>query len=171
MAKIDFFGLCSYVPAELINAKHADISDNKIVYKSNGNVLIIHREKDNLMGCMDEEERNMNKDFCSAFASTREFYDKLYIFTPDDLKRSDNRQTGNKWIIHRKGFVFENVNSANRYSGNDFFAYENNYKIGGKMTKDMTLFLDKTYPYYFTFSTNIRDAQFFKGLLESLQLR
>jgi len=55
--------------------------------------------------------------------------------------------------------------------GNDFFAYENNYKRGGKMTKDMTLFLDKTSPYYFTFSTNIRDAQFFKGLLESLQSR
>jgi len=82
---------------------------------SKGNVLIIHREKDNLLGCTDEEGRNLNKDFCSAFASTREFFDKMYVLTPDDLKNSNNWQTGNKWIIHRKGFVFEGVNSTNRY--------------------------------------------------------
>jgi len=171
MAKIDFFGLSSFVPTELLNANHKGISDNKIVYKTAGNVLIIHREKDDLLGCIDEEERKMNKDFCSAFTSTREFYDKLYTFTPDDLKKSDNQQTGNKWIVHRKGFVLENVSKTYKYIGKDFVAYESDYKTGGNMTKYMILFLDKTYPYYFTYATNISGDHFFEGLLESLDSR
>jgi len=171
MAKIDFFGLSSFVPTDLFNANHKGITENKIVYKTAGNVLIIHREKENLLGCMDEEEKNMNKDFCSAFASTREFYDKLYTFTPDDLKRSDNQQAGNKWIVHKKGFIFENVSKTYKYVGKDFVAYESDYKTGGNMTKYMILFLDKTYPSYFTFATNISGDQFFKELLESLHYR
>jgi hypothetical protein len=170
MAKIDFFGLSSFVPMELFNAKHRDVSEIKIAYKTAGNVLIIHREKEILPGCTDEEERNLNKDFCSAFTSTREFYDKLYTFTPADLKRSDNQQTGNKWIVHRKGFMLENVSKTNKYIGKDFVAYESNYKTGGNMTKYMILFLDKTYPYYFTFATNISGDHFFKEILGSLKL-
>jgi len=169
MAQISFFDLSSSVPAELLNVEPTAVSDNKIVYKADDKILIIHREKDTLLGCADEEERKMNNDFCSAFASTREFYDKLYTFTPDDLKRNDNKLTGNKWIVHRKGFVFENVENINRYLGKDFIAYESNYKTGGKLTKDIVLILDKTYPYYFTFSTNICGDQFFKDMLESLQ--
>jgi hypothetical protein len=171
MARIDFFGLSSFVPTELFNANHKNISENKIVYKNDGNILIIHREKDNLLGCTDEEERNMNKDFCSAFTSTREFYEKLYTFTPADLKRSDNQQTGNKWIVHRKGFVFENVSKTYKYVGKDFVAYVSDYKSGVNMTKYMILFLDKTYPSYFTFVTNISGDQFFKELLGSLHYR
>lgn len=171
MARIDFFGLSSYVPTEMFNVKHKDITENKIVHKTAGNVLIIHREKVNLLGCTDEEEVSKNKDFCSAFTSTREFYDKLYTFTPADLKRINNQHTGNKWIVHRKGFVLENVRKTHKYIRKNFVAYESDYKTSVNMSKHMILFLDKTYPYYFTFATNISGDQFFKELLESLDRR
>jgi hypothetical protein len=164
-----FFGFSSYVPAELFNAEPKEIGENKVIFKAGDKVIIIHREKDILLGCADEEVKNRNKDFCSAFTSTRDYYDKLYSLTPEELKENGMLQTGDKWIVHRKGFAFENVNKVSKYIGRDYVAFESSYKTGGKMTKDMILFLDKAQPYYFTFATNVRDSLFFKKLLESLQ--
>ncbi len=169
MVKLAFFGLSSYVPEELFNVKTNKANENKIIYKTDGKVLIIHRDKDNLLGCADKEVRNRNEDFCSAFSSTREFYNKLFTLTPEDLKINKDMKTGDKWIIHRKGFMFENVSKLHKYVGKDFVAFECIYKNGGNMTKDMTLFMDKTYPYYFTFTTNLSDDSFFRKLLENLQ--
>lgn len=169
MVNLEFFGLKSYVPDELFKAEQKEAKENKIIYKDGDKFLIIIREKENLLGCVDEQVKYMNKDFCSAFDSTKDYYDKLYSLTPEDLKRCNNSMTGNKWIVHRKGFTFENVDTLNKYIGKDFIAFESCYKSGSKMTKDLILFLDKTQPYYFTFATNVSDDLLFRRLLESLQ--
>ncbi len=169
MVKLEFFGFSSYVPAELFNAEPKEIGENKVIFKAGDKVLIIHREKDNLLGCADDQVKNRNKDFCSAFTSTRDYYDKLYSLTPEELKENGILQTGNKWIVHRKGFTFENVDKVRKYIGKDFVAFESSYKNGGNMTKDMILFLDKAQPYFFTFATNVRDDSLFKKLLQAFQ--
>lgn len=169
MVELEFFSHSSYVPAELFNAEPKEVKENKVIYKADNKVLIINRKKDNLLGCLDEKVKNMNKDFCSAFVTTREYYDKLYTLTPEDLKKINDSLTGNKWIVHRKGFSFENVAKLHKYIGKDFVAFESSYKTGGKLTKDMILFLDKTQSDYFTFATNIRDDSLFRILLETLR--
>jgi hypothetical protein len=168
MVKLEFFGLASYVPAVLFNAKTKALKENEIIYKSDGKVLIIRKEKDNMIGCADEDVRNRNKDLCSAFSSTKEYYNKLFTLTPDDLKSNSDFQAGDKWIVHRKGFTFENAIKLDKYVGNGIEAFVSNYNPGRNMTKDVILFSDRTYPYYLTFSTNITDDMFFRKLLENL---
>lgn len=169
MVKLEFFGLNSYISAKSFRAIPKEIKENKVIYKADDNFLIIHREKDNLLGCVDEQVKNRNRDFCSVFESTKEYYDKLFTLTPEELNNKDKLDTGHKWIVHRKGFTFENVNMLRKYVGKDFIAFESSYNAGNKMTKDMILFLDNAQSYYFTFSTNICDDWLFRKLLETIQ--
>lgn len=167
MVKLDFFGLTSSVPGRLFKARQKSVKENEIIYESDGNVLIIHREIDNLLGCADEEIRNRNNDFCSSFTSSRQYYEKLFSLTPDTLRTGSGIQTGDKWIVHRKGFTFENAAKLIKYVKNGIVAYETYYKPGKSMTKDMIIFTgdDK---YYYTFATNISEPGFLKILLNNL---
>lgn len=122
-----------------------------------------------MIGCDDEQVKNSNKDFCSAFDTSKEYYEKLFTITPQDLRSGNKQIIGNKWIVHRKGFTFENVKKLHKYTGRCFVSFESIYKSDSNMTKDMILFHDDTKPYYIVFSTNHKDDSIFKNLLKTLQ--
>ncbi len=166
---IEFYGYKANLPLNLFDSNPAEKNDGKIIYKKDKKVLIIHREKDTLLGCTNADIKDKNKDFCSAFASTKDFYHKLFTLTPDDLHKSEYSGTGNKWIVHRKGFFFENVTKIKIYSGADFIAFESTYTSDRIMTKEIILFPEKTHPYYFTLSTNVQDANLFRTILETMR--
>lgn len=169
MVQLEYFGLRSYVQAESFNPKLKDVRENTIIFKDHDKVLVIDRVKDSLIGCDDEQVKNSNKDFCSAFDTSKEYYEKLFTVTPQDLRGANKQIIGNKWIVHRKGFTFENVEKLHKYTGRCFVSFESIYKSGSNMTKDMILFRDKTKQYYIIFATNHKDDLFFKKLLETLQ--
>lgn len=166
MVKLEFFGFTSHVPRGLFNARQKSVQENQVIYEADGKVLIIYRENENLLGCADEEIKNKNKDFCSSFTSTREYYEKLFTLTPDTLRTGSCIQKGDKWIVHRKGFTFENAAKLIKYVKNGVEAYETCYKPGKAITKDMILFTgDNTY--YYIFATNISEKSFLKMLLNN----
>jgi hypothetical protein len=169
MVKLEFFGFTSHVPRRLFNARQKSVNENEVIYEADGKVLIIYREIENLLGCVDEEIKNKNKDFCSSFTSTRQYYEKLFTLTPDTLRTGSGIQTGDKWIVHRKGFTFENATKLIKYVKNGIEAYGTCYKPGKAITKDMILFAgDKTYHY--TFATNISETRLFEILLNNIVL-
>src|SRR5574337_934216 len=85
---IDFFGLNAMLPPQWAAlTKGKTVKENEIVFKSGKDVVIVSREKANLLGCEYSEFRDGNKDFCSAFESIEDFYWKLYTLTPELLSK------------------------------------------------------------------------------------
>ena len=58
------------------------------------------------------------KDYCSAFKTPQELFHKLFTLTPETAD-----SVGDKWIVHAKGIVFENVKKIEIYSSDKYIAY------------------------------------------------
>jgi len=116
LTKVEFFGLSAYVPSmytDEITHKH-DI----MYFKSKtGTRIIMTKSPDSSYLCS-EKARINQKDYCSAYKTPQELFDKTFTLTPDT---ADN--TGDKWIVHGKGIVFNNVKKIEIYSDDKFMAY------------------------------------------------
>jgi len=107
MVQLEYFGLRSYVQAESFNPKQKDVRENTIIFKDHDKVLVIERVKDSLIGCDDEQVKNSNKDFCSAFYTSKEYYEKLFTIMPQDLRGANKQIIGNKWIERHSVFLLQ----------------------------------------------------------------
>ena len=105
-ASISFFGFSALIPERY--AGQVEESGESVVIRSmKKRGILISREKESLMGC--EEGRDIYKDFCSAFTSTQDFYQKLFTLVPEDLAKDEYAPIGYSWIVHRKGVMFSRV--------------------------------------------------------------
>lgn len=94
------------------------------------------------MGCVDEIEKN-NKDFCSSFIYTKDFYQKLFTLTPDDLSKSQYVAKGYVGIVHRKGKMFYRVSDIMIYKGGNSVAYRMDFKDSDMSIKrDLLIFTE-----------------------------
>jgi hypothetical protein len=168
MGRIEFFNKTAYIPMNLLDPTPISANDDKVIFKKDNKILIIERIKDTSIGCLDELTRMSNRDFCSSFSSSQEFFDILFTKTPDILFYTENKRIGYQWILHKKGIYFENVKYSRKYIGKNFIAYESKY-IQGKMTKDLILFFEGNKNYFYTISTNIDDTNFFDTFLKSIR--
>jgi hypothetical protein len=125
--KINFYGLSAVISKKWFS--RFEESSGFISYLSNKEkIFLINYEKDSLMGCISPETKNNQKDYCSAFSSTQEYFDKLFLLTRNDLKRDEYAAKGNSWIVHQKGFWFKDIKSIYKYKSKDFTAYRMDYK-------------------------------------------
>ena len=169
--KVNFFGLSAYVPSEYAVTVN-DESPDKVVIKSGKNVIVMTKEKELRSGCIDEQVASRNKDFCSAFSSTKDLSYKLFTLTADDINKSDTPPSvGVLWIIHQKGFLFENTKDIHIYEGDKFTAFvqvRKDIKEHG-IAKDIDLFHEKTLPDHISIGTTITDDKFLNNFLETLE--
>jgi hypothetical protein len=135
--KVEFFGLSAYIPSKYI--EEIKRKDDDIFFKSKtGDKIMMIKSKDSSVLCTEETNTN-DKDYCSAYKTPQEFYHKLFTLTPDTAEN-----TGDKWLVHGKGILFENAKKIEIYSGDKFMAYiiffKDSLGIEKKFSLEITLF-------------------------------
>jgi len=140
--KINFFGLSAVISKEWFSNQDISADGKTITFLiDNEKSFFLYQDSEQLMGCALPESREANKDFCSAFNSTKEYYEKLYMLTPDDLRKKEYAAKGNSWIVHQKGSWFaapRQVTAIYKYEGNDFVAYRRDFKTDKSGDKTVT---------------------------------
>lgn len=166
---INFFGLTSTIDSEWFDAEKG--TDAVRRYTLNGKTqFILYTNKEVRFGCSDEVSASINRDFCSGFQSSKEFFEKLYTLTPADLEEPSLSVVGDSWIVHRKGWLFEGTQNIVIYEGTDFIAFRRDFKGGEseKITTEIHLFLHQRETSWVTLGMkDCPDAfvgQFLKGL-------
>lgn len=171
LTRVSFFGLSAYVPSGYV-----DIVDNKnpeqVIVKSGKNIFFIDHEKELRSGCIDKQVALRNRDFCSAFESTKDLFYKFFTLTADGIKKTETPPpVGLLWIIHQKGILFESTKEIHIYEGDNFTAFvqvRKDIKTKG-IAKDITVFHENLAPDHFSIGTNIKDDEFLSIFLETLQ--
>lgn len=160
---IEFYGLKTKLPAQWKTlAESKTVGEDRVIFKSGGNVIMVFREKEKLLGCGYSEFKEGNKDFCSAFESTEDFYRKLYTLTPDLISKE---QSGQKWIVHKKGDLFENIEKIRIYKGQGGTVYRSDFKPGSRLKTELFIFHKDLQPDYLIVSTNIEDEEAIRALI------
>lgn len=177
--KINFFDLSATISKDWFD--HQDVSSNGgtiSFQKDNERSFFVYIEREQLMGCGVPETREANRDFCSAFNSTKEFYDKLYLLTPDDLRKNEYASKGNSWIVHQKGSWFSSprqVTTIYKYKGNGFVAFrrdfDNKKESGGKaLTSELVIFHQNNAPNAIVIGSRIdKNDELFHQILSTLE--
>ena len=167
-SSLEFFGLTAILsPKWDALSKARSIDGDKVVFKTGSDVVMISRQKENLLGCDNNEFREANKDFCSAFGSTEDFFWKLYTLTPEVISKEKYPATGQKWIIHRKGFFFENIERIKIYKGQGVTVYRSDFKPDSRLKTELMIFLKNLQPDHLIISTTINDEEAIDALIAS----
>lgn len=165
---LEFFGLRAILPSQWdALSKSRTVDGDRVVFKAGGDVVMIYRQKENLLGCENSEFREGNKDFCSAFESTEDFYWKLYTLTPEVISKEKYPSTGQKWIIHRKGFFFEKIEKIKIYKGQGVTVYRSDFKPDSRLKTELFIFHKNLQPDHLIISTTIKDEESIRALIAS----
>ena len=128
-------------------------------------VVQIH-DKDRL-GCNDPLVKTSNLDYCDAFDSALDFYQKLYTLVPDDLQYLEKR-TAHEWIIHNKGMIFHDTRSIHIYTSENYTAFRRNNN-NDKFPTEIVLFHKKNSPYYLSFSFGVKSEELILKILKTIK--
>ena len=112
--KIDFFGLTAQIPTRYMAKIKRQGDAIQFKSKTKDWIMMIKSSDDSLL-CYDDTQI---KDYCSAFKTPQELFHKLFTLTPETAD-----SVGDKWIVHAKGIVFENVKKIEIYSSDKYIAY------------------------------------------------
>lgn len=165
---LEFFGFTAILPSQWdALSKSRTIDADKVVFKAGGDVVMISRQKENRLGCENSEFMEGNKDFCSAFESTEDFYWKLYTLTPEAIAKEKYPTSGQKWIIHRKGFFFEKIEKIRIYKGQGVTVYRSDFKPDSRLKTELLIFHNNLHPDHLIISTTIKDEEAICALIAS----
>jgi len=174
--KIDFFGFSAFVSSKWLNKQHRTSHKEAIAYKiSNADKFLILYNRDELMGCATPKDNSNEKDFCSAFKSTQEYYDKVWTLTPDDLKDPQYATRGNYILVYEKKSWFgtQKAVAIYKYQGNDFVAYRRDFKPDEEnrsMTSNLVVFHQKIKPISFIITSFVdNNDELFEQILSTIQ--
>ena len=172
---IDFYGLSEIISKKWFdNMSGENKSGRALCYRIGKSCkLVIYENKEDLRGCIAQEVRNAERDFCSAFSSSQEYYDKVWLLTPDDLRKVEYASVGNSWLIHNKGILFTDVKLLYKYQGMNFVAYRRDYKDGtpgekSNLKTELTVFHQKIAPNYISIGIGDTDDNYEELLNEIL---
>lgn len=165
---IDLFGI--KVNFTQKNLKIKKINPTTILVKlDDKKAVLVNYEKEILMGCMDEKEKKQNKDFCSSFSSTKDFYYKAFRLTKEDLLKEEYRCKGFSWIVHKKGIIFKRVSDIKIYEKQNMTIFRTDLN-DKKMSAATELFIFKNdiKPDHVIFTFNFKDKEFIDNTTNSL---
>lgn len=167
---IDCFGVSISFPIEIVDHVEKKSKSQILIKSKNNMAIVVNFENDNLMGCTNESEREKNRDFCSAFNSTEDFYNKLFTLTPKDLSSDKYSSTGFKWIVHRKGQMFNRVSGLRVYKANNYSVYRTDIKDEKMSIKsELYIFPKSIKPNYIIISMNFKDDEIIKTIVSSIK--
>ena len=139
-----------------------------IVRKSGEKVLVVMQGKEEMMGCNDVVKEN-EKDFCSAFASTKAYLEKLFLLTPKNLSEEQYRAAGNRWIVHNKGALFKNVDKISIYRSSSFEAFRTDFRPSNNQTRvDLRIFHQNIAPDFIIIGFVDKNETLIKQILSTI---
>lgn len=161
---LSFFGLKAFLPYKFNKEKKGSY----LVFKSSsGEKLIVSKSKNSSILCT-KKENEISKDFCSSFKTPQEYFHKLFTLTPDLVKN-----TGEKWIVHTKGSVFQDVNNISIFSASNFNAYVRSMKESTIQEKnyshEIILFHDNLPEHYIVIILKVNNKEDAKNFIFSLK--
>ncbi|MBN1982006.1 MAG: hypothetical protein JW795_10765 [Chitinivibrionales bacterium] len=109
-------------------------SSSAVFYKKGQKRFIISFNREQRMGCSDSATRNAEKDFCSSFGSTGEYFLCLFTLTPQDLATEPFYAKGYYWIVHQKGVYFRDVQRIRMYQSGGVTAFRRDFKKNARGT-------------------------------------
>lgn len=121
-------------------------------YKKNRKRFVVSYSKENRMGCLDSMTRQVEKDFCSCFSSSEDYFYKLFTLTPEQLGKDPFLARGYDWIVHNKGSYFQNVRKISIYQKDDLVAFRRDFVKSGEIpiTTELVVFPKIIVPDYVT---------------------
>ncbi|VVS94186.1 hypothetical protein [Desulfoluna spongiiphila] len=140
VTRIEFFGLSACIPDHYVKSSQ-NISRKTIYYhsKNDKNEMFFLAINDEKIITNSKAAREKSKDFFSAFSSAEEFHNKVFSLTPDVI--DETTPTGDLWMIHAKGMLFEDTQRIKIIKGNRFTAYARMFKKEyPRLTEDLTFF-------------------------------
>lgn len=165
---IDLFGIkVNFIQK---NLKIEKINPTTILVKfDDKKAVLVNYEKENLMGCIDEKEKNQNKDFCSAFSSTKDFYYKVFRLTKTDLLKEKYQSKGFSWIVHKKGIMFKRVSELKIYEKHNMTIFRTDLKDEKMSVKtELFIFKNNIKPDHVIFTFNFKDQEFIDRVIYTL---
>jgi len=136
-SKVEFFGLSACIPSKY--TERVKRRNDSMFFTSNADeTIMMIKSPNNSFGCS-EYAKIKDKDYCSAYKTPQDFFNKVFTLTPDTVEN-----TGDKWIVHGKGMLFDNTQKIAIYSGDKFVAYVKYIKDSlvkeTKFSHELTLF-------------------------------
>jgi hypothetical protein len=176
--KIDFFGLSASVLSGWFDKKTNPLKTTTAVYSKDGEkvfVIMSLFEREEISACekpIDEHER----DFCSAFKSVQEYYDKVWNMTPEDLKDPQYATRGNYMLVMEKKSWFTKpvkVTAIYKYCGKDFTAYRRDFQPAEEnktIRAELVIFHQKIRPMSFIITSFVdNNDELFNQILTTIQ--
>jgi len=147
--------------------------NNAVHLKFNDKLIgLLNIEEEKYMGCLGKT-KEYEKDFCSSFNSSEEYYTKLFTLTPDDLSKDKYAAVGNKWIIHNKGSWFRDVEKILIYKTSNLTAFRRDFKASSdkKVKTELIVFHNKLAPNYLGIAFTILDEDVIASFLNTLEIQ
>ena len=176
--KIDFFGLSASISPGWFDKKSNPLKTTTAVYSKDGEKVFLIMslfESEEISACdkpVDEHER----DFCSAFKSIQEYYDKVWKMTPEDLKDPQYATRGNYMLVLEKKSWFTKpakVTAIYKYCGTDFTAYRRDFHPGKDnktIRAELVIFHQKIRPISFIITSFVDNSdELFEQILTTIQ--
>jgi hypothetical protein len=178
VTKIDFMDLSAFVASNSFDKKVDHIKTHMIIFSKDGiNKFIIVPlfESEEKMGCDKKKINQDEKDFCDAANSLQEYYDKVWILTPDDLKKPQYATRGHYMLLLQKKMLFTNpkVKAIYKYHGKDFVAYRKDFEpveTKNSITSEVVIFHKKIEPVSLIITSYIDNSdELFNQILSTIE--
>lgn len=134
----------------------------------NNMLFLVRLEKEKYMGCAGKS-KEIAKDLCSAFDSSKDYFTKLYTLTPDDLSKEQYAPLGNDWIVHHKGSWFKDVSDIYIYKSSKFIAFRRDFRLESKLKSEILIFHDKISPNYISMAFDLIDENLIENILKTIE--
>lgn len=171
---LKFFTVYNFKFALDSNIADTCISIKNVTYfkKNDKKLFIISKRKDLKMGCNDSLTQILNRDYCNSFQSEKDFYFKLFFLTPNDLEKNEYAEKGNFWIVHYKGWFFEDTRPPLiAYENDSYIAYRRNFIKPTPLACEVILFHKELEGNYLTFGfSQYCDEKTINQILSSITL-
>ena len=171
--QINFFGLTSTISSKWFDNKREQ--NAALAYQLQDKLrFLISYDQMGKMGC-DKPTDDNERDFCGAFESPQEYYDKIWTLTADDLEKPQYAGRGNYMVVQQKEMWFANpdVTAVYKYRGNNFVAYRRDFKYSGgskAMKSELIIFHQKTAPDAIGIGTLVdNNDELFEQLLSTIE--
>lgn len=175
--RIEFFGLSASVRNNsfdtIIDESGRGGSINYYIKKNKQKKFFLYNNKETLMGCSDTSLANLEKDYCSSFSSSQDFFLKLFTLTPNHLITEKYQARGYSWIVHQKGRWFKGIKKIRLYQGTKFYAFRRDFSDTSYNLKgtELNIFHLKIAPDWITLGVVTTDETFILQFLSSLRER
>lgn len=169
VVKMNYFGLTSVIASKWFDRE--TLKNDSIAFMAQDELrFLVSFDQQTVTACRAPHENE--KDFCNAFKSPQDYYEKIWMLTPDDLKSPQYATRGDHLIILQKRMWFAEpkVKAVYKYQGNHFVAYRRDFDADKRLKSELVIFHQKNSPNAVVIASLVdRNDELFQEILETIE--